>query len=107
MAPARSYTGAAHLRGLDSKIFLVSPGIHSHSFIPSGGCTGTVPFGDSTFMFPRRPLKNPRDVSGSVSKQVKEREGGDADSASSTPSDAEMRREIGPFETVEYHSIIW
>ena len=48
----------------------------------------------------RRLLKNPCSVSGSISKQIKEREGGDAVSASSTPSDADLRREIGPFENL-------
>jgi hypothetical protein len=46
----------------------------------------------------RRLLENPCIVSGSISKQIKEREGGDAVSASSTPSEAELRREIGPFK---------
>jgi hypothetical protein len=51
-------------------------------------------------IIPRRLLKNPCLVSGSISKQFKEREGGDAVSASSTPSDAELRREIGPFKSL-------
>jgi len=50
-----------------------------------------------------RLLKNPCIVSGSISKQIKEREGGDAVSASSTPSDAEVRREIGPFDNFINH----
>ena len=42
-----------------------------------------------------RLLKNPCIVSGSISKQIKEREGDDAVSASSMPN---LRREIGAFE---------
>ena len=50
----------------------------------------------------RRLLESPCIVSGSISKQIKERKGGDAVSASSTPNDAELRREIGPFENSIY-----
>ena len=63
---------------------------------PLRGFLAVKPVKRATYV--RRLLKNPFIVSGSISKQIKEREGDDAVSASSTPSDAELRREIGPFE---------